>query len=78
MLVWATLPDHRGISKFLGFYADFTSSEAWLLSPWEPNGDVSQFIKARDLSVSEKLSLVRRLRDTTAVHQPANCRVLGL
>ncbi|KAG8913704.1 hypothetical protein FRC00_001796 [Tulasnella sp. 408] len=77
MLVWATLPDHPGIAKFLGF-CDFTGSEAWLLSPWEPNGNVSQFIKAHELSVPQKLSLVRRLRDTTAVHQPANCRVLDL
>ncbi|KAG9040568.1 hypothetical protein FS837_000449 [Tulasnella sp. UAMH 9824] len=57
MLVWATLPDHPGIAKFLGFYADFNGSEAWLLSPWEPNGNVSQFIKAHNLSAPEKVSL---------------------
>ncbi|KAG8915787.1 hypothetical protein FRC00_013986 [Tulasnella sp. 408] len=70
MLVWATLPDHPGIAKFLGFYSDFNASEAWLLSPWEPNGNVSDFIKAHDLAASEKLSLVYDTIDALAfLHQ---------
>ncbi|KIO28156.1 hypothetical protein M407DRAFT_231106 [Tulasnella calospora MUT 4182] len=58
MLVWSSLEAHPGIAKFLGFYADFKRSEALLLSPWEPNGNVSEFVKAHKLEVPEKLSLV--------------------
>ncbi|KIO23545.1 hypothetical protein M407DRAFT_26997 [Tulasnella calospora MUT 4182] len=58
MLVWSSLESHPGIAKFLGFYADFKRAEAWLLSPWEPNGNISEFIHAHDLEVPEKLSLV--------------------
>ncbi|KIO19423.1 hypothetical protein M407DRAFT_46765, partial [Tulasnella calospora MUT 4182] len=58
MLVWSSLEAHPGIAKFLGFYADFKCSEAWLLSPWEPNGNVREFIEANNLEVPERLSLV--------------------
>ncbi|KIO27637.1 hypothetical protein M407DRAFT_23069 [Tulasnella calospora MUT 4182] len=58
MLVWSQLKAHSGIAKFLGFYADFQGGEAWLLSPWEPNGSVSEFIRSHSREVPEKLSLV--------------------
>ncbi|KIO15890.1 hypothetical protein M407DRAFT_34498 [Tulasnella calospora MUT 4182] len=67
MLVWSSLAAHPGIAKFLGFYADFENSKAWLLSPWEPNGDVSEFVKKHNLEVPEKLSLVRGARSITIV-----------
>ncbi|KAG9018928.1 hypothetical protein FRB90_008121 [Tulasnella sp. 427] len=58
LLVWSSLEDHPGIAKFIGFYAKFTRSEAWLLSPWEGYGNISEFIGKRELEVPEKLSLV--------------------
>ncbi|KIO27675.1 hypothetical protein M407DRAFT_23104 [Tulasnella calospora MUT 4182] len=33
MLVWSSSEAHPGITKFLGFYAEFEHSKAWLLSP---------------------------------------------
>ncbi|KIO18786.1 hypothetical protein M407DRAFT_83568, partial [Tulasnella calospora MUT 4182] len=70
MLVWSSLEAHPGIAKFLGFYADFKRSEAWLISPWEPNGNVSEFIEANNLEVPEKLSLVYDTIDALAfLHQ---------
>ncbi|KIO28600.1 hypothetical protein M407DRAFT_22184 [Tulasnella calospora MUT 4182] len=60
MLVWSSLGAHPGIAKFLGFHADFTHSKAWLLSPWEPNGNISEFVNAHNLEVPEKVSLVCR------------------
>ncbi|KIO18781.1 hypothetical protein M407DRAFT_83574, partial [Tulasnella calospora MUT 4182] len=70
MLVWSSLEAHPGIAKFLGFYADFKNSKAWLLSPWEPNGNVSEFIKAHNPEVPEKLSLVYDTIDAlTFLHQ---------
>ncbi|KIO21534.1 hypothetical protein M407DRAFT_28866 [Tulasnella calospora MUT 4182] len=58
LLVWSSLATHPGIAKFLGFYADFERLEAWLISPWEPHGSVSEFIHRHELEVPEKLSLV--------------------
>ncbi|KAG9041118.1 hypothetical protein FS837_012721, partial [Tulasnella sp. UAMH 9824] len=57
VLVWARASGHPGISKFVGFYADLDRKEAWLISPWEPFGNVSDFLKGRELEVPEKLSL---------------------
>ncbi|KAG9031324.1 hypothetical protein FS837_003013 [Tulasnella sp. UAMH 9824] len=50
VLVWSRVKDHPGISKFFGFYADFDRREAWLISPWEPFGNVSEFIKRLETS----------------------------
>ncbi|KIO27647.1 hypothetical protein M407DRAFT_50816, partial [Tulasnella calospora MUT 4182] len=70
MLVWSSFEAHPGIAKFLGFYADFENSKAWLLSPWEPNGNVSDFVKEHNLEVPEKLSLIHDTIDAlTFLHQ---------
>ncbi|KIO33994.1 hypothetical protein M407DRAFT_227190, partial [Tulasnella calospora MUT 4182] len=70
MLVWSGLEPHPGIAEFLGFYANFKRSEAWLLSPWESNGNISEFIHAHNLEVPEKLSLVYDTIDAlTFLHQ---------
>ncbi|KIO25867.1 hypothetical protein M407DRAFT_75204, partial [Tulasnella calospora MUT 4182] len=70
MLVWSSLEAHPGIARFLGFYANFKRSEAWLLSPWEPNGNIREFIQAHNLEVPEKLSLVYDTVDAlTFLHQ---------
>ncbi|KIO18144.1 hypothetical protein M407DRAFT_84245, partial [Tulasnella calospora MUT 4182] len=57
VLVWSLAKGHPGVAKFLGFCADFDRKEAWLISPWEPYGNVSEFIAGRELEVPEKLSL---------------------
>ncbi|KIO16533.1 hypothetical protein M407DRAFT_46771, partial [Tulasnella calospora MUT 4182] len=70
MLVWSSFEVHPGIARFLGFYADFANSKAWLLSPWEPNGNVGEFVKTHNLEVPEKLSLVYDTIDALAfLHQ---------
>lgn len=56
--MWSRLKGHPGITTFLGFCADFDRREVWLISSWEPNGNVSEFIKGRELEVPEKLALV--------------------
>lgn len=76
MLVWSGLDAHPGIAKFIGFYADFKRTEAWLLSPWEPYGNISEFVRERKLEVPEKLSLVRLSRELLL--NLANGVVLGL
>ncbi|KIO21539.1 hypothetical protein M407DRAFT_218120 [Tulasnella calospora MUT 4182] len=70
MLVWSGLEGHPGVAKFIGFCADFEHAEAWLISPWEPYGNVSEFIRGRKLEVPEKLSLVYDTVDAlTFLHQ---------
>ncbi|KIO24722.1 hypothetical protein M407DRAFT_25872, partial [Tulasnella calospora MUT 4182] len=71
VLVWSRLKGHPGVSKFLGFCADFGRKEAWLISPWEPYGNVSEFIEGRGaLEVPEKLSLAYDTIDALAfLHQ---------
>ncbi|KIO18140.1 hypothetical protein M407DRAFT_84250, partial [Tulasnella calospora MUT 4182] len=70
VLVWSRLKGHPGVAKFLGFCADFGRREAWLISPWEPYGNVSEFIQGRELEVPEKLSLAYDTIDALAfLHQ---------
>ncbi|KIO22126.1 hypothetical protein M407DRAFT_28336 [Tulasnella calospora MUT 4182] len=70
LLVWSGLEAHPRVARFMGFYADFERSEAWLLSPWEPHGNIADFISRRRLEVPEKLSLVYDTIDAlTFLHQ---------
>ncbi|KIO17496.1 hypothetical protein M407DRAFT_51418, partial [Tulasnella calospora MUT 4182] len=70
VLVWSRLKGHPGVAKFLGFCADFGRREAWLISPWEPFGNVSEFIQGRELELPEKLSLAYDTIDALAfLHQ---------
>ncbi|KIO16587.1 hypothetical protein M407DRAFT_85835, partial [Tulasnella calospora MUT 4182] len=71
VLVWTRVKGHPGVAKFLGFSADFGRKEAWLISLWEPYGNVSEFIKGRgELEVPEKLSLAYDTIDALAfLHQ---------
>ncbi|KIO27673.1 hypothetical protein M407DRAFT_35604, partial [Tulasnella calospora MUT 4182] len=66
LLVWSGLGAHPGIAKFLGFYANLDRSEAWLLSPWEPYGNVAEFILKQELEVPERLSLAYDTVDALA------------
>lgn len=61
LLVWSSLEEHKGIAKFIGSYADFERAEAWLLSSWEPHGNIMDFVKRHQLEVRENLSLVSLL-----------------
>lgn len=42
----------------MGFYANWDRHEAWLLSPWEENGNISEFLSKHKLEIPEKFSLV--------------------
>lgn len=69
VMVWSGVEGHPNIARFIGFCADFRSSEAWLISPWEPCGNISDFIRGRELEVPEKLSLVS-LSDSLVMGYP--------
>ncbi|KIO21537.1 hypothetical protein M407DRAFT_80306 [Tulasnella calospora MUT 4182] len=76
MVAWSGLETHPGIAKFIGFYTNAELSEAWILSPWESNGNVSEFIRQHALEVPEKLSLIYDTIDALAFlhqHNPPVC-----
>ncbi|KIO17491.1 hypothetical protein M407DRAFT_51839, partial [Tulasnella calospora MUT 4182] len=55
VLVWSRIQGHPGIAKFIGFCADFRRKETWLISPWEPYGNVSEFLKGRELEAHDTI-----------------------
>lgn len=55
--VWSGL-QHPNISPLVGFHLNAGHDAAWLLSPWEPNGNISAYLKTTDPSVQEKLQFV--------------------
>ncbi|KAG9045167.1 hypothetical protein FS837_006935 [Tulasnella sp. UAMH 9824] len=57
LLLWSKL-NHRCVAGFYGFWADFTTGQAWLISAWAPYGSVRDFVASRDLAIPERVSLV--------------------
>ncbi|KIO16074.1 hypothetical protein M407DRAFT_47623, partial [Tulasnella calospora MUT 4182] len=70
VLTWSRANGHPGVAKFLGFCTDFARSRVWLISSWEPYGNVKEFVLGRALEVPEKLSLAYDTIDALAfLHQ---------
>ncbi|KAG8955885.1 hypothetical protein FRC04_006332 [Tulasnella sp. 424] len=57
LTIWSKLK-HPCVTEFYGFWADFTTGQAWLVSPWAPYGSVRDFVASRDLAIPERISLV--------------------
>ncbi|KAG8950167.1 hypothetical protein FRC04_008022 [Tulasnella sp. 424] len=50
--------NHPNATKLLGFHDDFANAEAWLVVPWEANGNIMDFLEKREFEVPERLSLL--------------------
>ncbi|KAG9040588.1 hypothetical protein FS837_000422 [Tulasnella sp. UAMH 9824] len=50
---------HPNIIKFLGFVEDEKKGDAWIILPWEENGNVRQFLQYGEWDIPERVSLVR-------------------
>lgn len=50
---------HPNIGKFLGFVEDETQNIAWLLSRWEENGNLREFIASGDWGIPERIFLAQ-------------------
>ncbi|KAG8915260.1 hypothetical protein FRC01_003723, partial [Tulasnella sp. 417] len=48
---------HPNIIKFLGFVEDTKKSDAWIVLPWEANGNVREFLQSGEWDLPERLSL---------------------
>ena len=57
--VWAGLL-HRNILELVGFYLSDTLENAWLLSPYEPKGNLVEFMKKETPNQGRTLELVRQ------------------
>ncbi|KIO22134.1 hypothetical protein M407DRAFT_28342 [Tulasnella calospora MUT 4182] len=50
---------HKNIVRLIGFVEDFEKGTAWIFLPWEPNGNVSEFLAKGDWEILERLSLIQ-------------------
>ncbi len=50
---------HPNTVNFIGFVEDHTNGVAWIVFPWQSNGNVRQFLSSGDWGIPERTSLVR-------------------
>lgn len=53
---------HPNIIKIIGFVEDIENRIAWLVFPWEDNGNLRQFLRSGTWELPERVSLVCRGR----------------
>ena len=58
--VWAGLL-HPNILELVGFYLSDNLDEAWLLSLYEPEGNLAEYIEKRRPDAGRRLELVSQL-----------------
>ncbi|KAG9013560.1 hypothetical protein FRB90_005915 [Tulasnella sp. 427] len=49
---------HRNIVNLLGFSEDFEKGIAWIILPWEANGNLREFVHSADWEIPERVSLI--------------------
>lgn len=49
---------HENIIKLVGFVEDLENGIAWIVSSWEPNGNVREFLAKGNWEIPERVSLV--------------------
>ena len=53
---------HSNIVKFVGFVEDMRKGDAWIVLPWEENGNVREFLASGEWDIPERISLVSVFR----------------
>ncbi|KAG9044842.1 hypothetical protein FS837_007424 [Tulasnella sp. UAMH 9824] len=53
------LPNHRNIQSFIGFTDDLEHKAYWIISPWERNGNVREFLAEGKWGLPPRFSLVQ-------------------
>ncbi|KIO33863.1 hypothetical protein M407DRAFT_17464 [Tulasnella calospora MUT 4182] len=51
--------NHPNVAKLVGFVEDLERGIAWLVSSWEPNGNVRQFLMSAKCAIPGRISLIR-------------------
>lgn len=49
---------HPNIARLIGFVEHAQKGDAWIISPWEENGNVREFLQAGEWDIPERISLV--------------------
>lgn len=49
---------HPNIVKLVGFVEDAKEGVAWMILPWENNGNLREYVQSTDLEIPERVSLV--------------------
>ncbi|KAG8958160.1 hypothetical protein FRC00_002993 [Tulasnella sp. 408] len=52
---------HPNIIEFLGFVEDMEKGDAWIILPWEANGNVRDFLQSGEWDIPERISLLNIL-----------------
>lgn len=55
---------HPNIARCVGFVEDVRKGVAWIVSIWEPNGNVRDFLQLGEWEIPERISLVSALNPT--------------
>ncbi|KAG8923973.1 hypothetical protein FRC01_012102 [Tulasnella sp. 417] len=68
--------NHPNVAKLVGFVEDLERGVAWLVSSWEPNGNVRQFLMVAKCAIPERISLIRDTLEGLRylhTHEPPIC-----
>lgn len=50
---------HPNIIALVGFVEDIEKGDAWIVLPWQENGNVREFLQSGEWDIPERISLVR-------------------
>ncbi|KIO33583.1 hypothetical protein M407DRAFT_17546 [Tulasnella calospora MUT 4182] len=67
---------HLNIVKLIGFVEDMENGDAWIVLPWEANGNVREFLQSGEWDIPERVSLIEDVvRGVEYLHtrQPPIC-----
>ncbi|KAG8971442.1 hypothetical protein FRB90_010495, partial [Tulasnella sp. 427] len=51
--------NHERIVKLTAFVEDIRDGEAWIIMPWEPNGNLADFLASGGWEIPERISLIQ-------------------
>lgn len=49
---------HPNVIMLYGFVENMEKGDAWMILPWEENGNVREFLQSGDWDIPERMSLV--------------------
>ena len=49
---------HPNIIAFVGVVEEMQKGDAWIILPWEANGNVREFLQSGEWDIPERISLV--------------------
>ncbi|KIO17555.1 hypothetical protein M407DRAFT_84856, partial [Tulasnella calospora MUT 4182] len=50
---------HQNVIRLIGFVEDMEKGDAWIILPWEANGNVREFLQSGPWDIPERVSLIQ-------------------